>query len=62
MPKKTSDCRSTIAAQSHGEAMPPLLSEKRIAQLQGAVWAAQRKRMPLRMFVMDRKDESRSNR
>jgi hypothetical protein len=62
MPKKTSDCRSTIAAQSHGEAMPPLLSEKRIAQLQGAVWAAQRKRMPPRRFVMDRKDESRSNR
>jgi hypothetical protein len=62
MRKKTIDCTLTIADQFHGAAMPPLLSEKRIAQLQGAVWAAQRKRMPLRMFVMDRKDESRSNR
>jgi hypothetical protein len=29
-----------------GESTPPLLSEKLIAQLQGAVAAAQRKRMP----------------
>jgi hypothetical protein len=62
MPKKTSDCTLAIADQFHGEAMPPLLSEKRIAQLQRAVGSAQRKRMPPRRFAMDRKGESRSNR
>ena len=62
MRKKTSSCTLTIADRSHGEVMPPLLSEKRIAQLQGAVWAAQHKRMPTRKFVMARKEESRSNR
>jgi hypothetical protein len=62
MPKKTSDGALTIDHQTHGEATPPLLSEKRIAQLQAAVGAAQRRRIPPRRFVMDRKGESRSNR
>jgi len=62
MPKKTSDGALEIAHLGHGDATPPLLSEKRIAQLQGAVEAAaQRKRMPPPRFVMDREDESCPN-
>jgi hypothetical protein len=60
MPKKTSDGALMIAHLTQGEATPPLLSEKLIAQLQGAVEAA-RKRMPPRRFVMDREDETCPN-
>jgi hypothetical protein len=58
MPKKTSDDALNIDHPTHGEATPPLLSEKRIAQLQGAVEAALRNRMLRARFVMERKDES----
>lgn len=61
MPKKMSDGALKIAHLTHGEATPPLLSEKFIAQLQGAVEAAKCKRMPPTGFVMDRKDESCPN-
>ena len=44
MPKRTSDERHDKSHMSVHEAPPPLLSEKLIAQLQGAVSAAQRKR------------------
>lgn len=44
MSKKASDGESTIARLTYGERTPPLLSEKLIAKLQGAVEAAQRKR------------------
>jgi hypothetical protein len=60
MPKKTSVGALTIAHLAQGEAAPPLLSEKLIAQLQGAVEAA-RKRMPSRRIVMHREDESCPN-
>ena len=56
MPKKTSDGVLTIAPPTEGEGTPPLLSEKLIAQLQGAVEAA-RKRMPRTRFVMDHEEE-----
>jgi hypothetical protein len=47
MPNKTSDGASNPAHLTLGEATPPPLSEKFIAQLQGAVEAAaQRKRTP----------------
>jgi hypothetical protein len=46
MPKRTSEERHDISRLSADEAAPPLLSEKLIAQLQGAVSAAQRKRIP----------------
>ncbi|HMH87954.1 MAG TPA: hypothetical protein VK523_04895 [Steroidobacteraceae bacterium] len=45
MSKKTHDDRSQQSASNAVEPAPPLLSEKLIAQLQGAVDAAQRKRM-----------------
>jgi len=45
MPKKNSDGRSTKNLPKAREPKPPLLSEMLIAQLQGAVNAAQRKRM-----------------
>jgi hypothetical protein len=61
MPKKTSDDALKIDHLTHGEAMPPLLSEKHIAQLQGAVEAAQRNRMLRPRFVMERHDESCPN-
>ena len=44
MPKKTSDDESKVDGQTDGERTVPLLSEKLIAQLQGAVDAARRKR------------------
>ncbi len=59
MPKKTSDGALKITQPTHGDATPPRLSKKLIAQLQGAVEAAQCKRMPSTRFVMDGKDESR---
>lgn len=45
MSKKTRDGQPKQSDLSAGEPTPPLLSEKLIAQLQGAVNAAQRKRM-----------------
>jgi hypothetical protein len=45
MPKRTSDGRPEQSRLNAGEPTPPFLSEKLIAQLQGAVSAAQRKRM-----------------
>jgi hypothetical protein len=45
MSKKLHDDRSKQSASNAREPTPPLLSERLIAQLQGAVTAAQRKRM-----------------
>jgi len=58
MPKKMSDGASMTDGLTPGESPPPLLSEKLIAQLQGAVEAAQRKRMRAHKHVTDAKDES----
>jgi hypothetical protein len=44
MSKRASDGRSQKDRPTTEEAAPPLLSEKLIAQLQGAVSAAQRRR------------------
>ena len=44
MYKKPHDDRSKQSASNAGDPTPPLLSERLIAQLQGAVYAAQRKR------------------
>ena len=47
MPKRTSDEKDDKShVSSERQAPPPFLSEKLIAQLQGAVSAAQRKRTP----------------
>jgi hypothetical protein len=46
MSKKTRDGRLKESGSNVREAAPPLLSEKLIAELQGSVNAAQRKRMP----------------
>jgi hypothetical protein len=61
MPKKTSDDALKIDHLTLGEATPPLLSEKHIAQLQRAVEAAQRNRMLRPRFVMEGTDESCPN-
>ena len=45
MAKKSPDGRSRKERQTTEETTPPLLSHKLIAQLQGAVSAAQRKRL-----------------
>ena len=45
MPKKTSVDRPKEFRMSADEPTPPLLSERLIAQLQGAVSAARRKRL-----------------
>jgi hypothetical protein len=45
MSKKLHDDRSKQSVSNAREPNPPLLSEQLIAQLQGAVTAAQRKRM-----------------
>lgn len=47
MPKKMSDGALEIAHLARSYATPPLLSEKRIAQLQGAVETAQRNKRTL---------------
>jgi len=47
MSKRTSDGRSKNSRPEIAEPTPPLLSEKLIAQLQGAVSAAQCKRNPV---------------
>jgi hypothetical protein len=44
--KRTREDGPKESSSIAGEPTPPLLSEKLIAQLQGAVNAAQRKRMP----------------
>ncbi len=46
MPKRTRENKSENALPEIGEPSPPQLSEKLIAQLQGAVSAALRKRQP----------------
>jgi hypothetical protein len=46
MPKKARDGRPKKERPMTGEATPPRLNEELIAQLQNAVRAAQRKRMP----------------
>jgi hypothetical protein len=46
MSKRAIDDKSKQDRPMTGEATPPLLSEELIAQLQRAVSAAQRKRMP----------------
>ena len=45
MPKRTSDKKSKKSRPKFAEPIPPLLSEELIAQLQGAVNTARRKRM-----------------
>jgi hypothetical protein len=46
MSKKKNDSKSSISRPTNAEPAPPHLSEKLIAQLQHAVGAARRKRMP----------------
>jgi hypothetical protein len=46
MPKRISSGKPENGEQMPDGPAPPLLSEKLIAQLQGAVIAAQRKRLP----------------
>jgi hypothetical protein len=58
MSKKTSDGEPRISRLTNGERTPPPLSEQLIAKLQGAVEAAQRKRMPPSRYVMDPDDDS----
>ena len=53
MAKKTNGGGSKHSRSNPAESTPPLLSEKLIAQLQGAVAAAQRKRMPQAMESRD---------
>jgi len=60
MSKKTNDGEPRIARLTNGERTPPLLSEKLIAKLQGAVEAAQRKRMPPSSYVTDPDDDDSS--
>jgi hypothetical protein len=62
MPKKMSDGAPMIARLASGENAPPLLSEKLIAQLQGAVEEAQRRRMRPQRNVTGPKDDSSTNR
>jgi hypothetical protein len=57
MPKRTSDERHEKSHMNADEAPPPFLSEKLIAQLQGAVSAAQRKRIPKQIDNADREVE-----
>jgi hypothetical protein len=57
MPKRTSDERHDKSQMNADEAPPPFLSEKLIAQLQGAVSAAQRKRIPKPIDNVDREVE-----
>jgi hypothetical protein len=45
MAKKTNGSEPKLLRLHRGESTPPLLSEKLIAKLQGAVAAARRKRM-----------------
>lgn len=61
MPKKTSDGVLKSAPPTDDDATPPLLSEKFIARLQGAVEAAQRRQAPPPRYVMDREEESWPN-
>ena len=61
MPKKTTDGAGLNDRPNADESAPPLLSDKLISQLQQAVEAAQRKRMPLHKRVTDTKDDSSPN-
>lgn len=61
MSKKTSDGESRMGRLTNGERTPPLLREKLIAKLQGAVEAAQRKRTPPYRYVPDPDDDSFPN-
>jgi hypothetical protein len=66
MPKKMIDGAPQIGRPTGGDGAPPLLSEKLIAQLQGAVEAAQRRRNAPQAnspqkFATDSKDESTPN-
>jgi hypothetical protein len=54
MPKRTSDERHDKTHMIAEQASPPLLSEELIAQLQGAVSAALRKRIPKPIDDADR--------
>jgi len=58
MPKKMIDGAQKIGRPTSGEGAPPLLSEKLIAQLQGAVEAAQRKRNAPQRHAAQSEDES----
>jgi hypothetical protein len=53
MSKKTSERASKSIRATNGERTPPLLSEKLVAKLQGAVEAAQRKRTSQCRYVAD---------
>jgi hypothetical protein len=57
MPKITSDDTLKMTVLTHDEATPPHLSERRIAQLQGAVGAAQRKRVSHTRDIIERAKE-----
>jgi hypothetical protein len=59
MPKKMIDGAQKSDRPTFGDGAPPLLSEKLIAQLQGAVEAAQRKRTPAEKQAMDVKGSFR---
>jgi hypothetical protein len=61
MSKKTRDGESGIDHPSNGERTPPLLCEKLIAKLQGAVEAAQRKRTQPNTRATDPDDDSSTN-
>ncbi len=60
MPKRTSADTHKISQVSVGEPTPPFLSEKLIAQLQGAVSAARRKRISKLLGTGNRSAEKES--
>jgi hypothetical protein len=61
MSKKTSEDASKNTRPTNGERTPPLLSEKLVAKLQGAVEAAQRKRTSQCRYVAGPDDDSSAN-
>jgi hypothetical protein len=61
MSKKTSEGAPRITRPTNGERTPPLLSEKLIAKLQGAVDAAQRRRRQPYKYALDSNDHSSQN-
>jgi hypothetical protein len=61
MPKKIIDGEPLFGRPPAGENAPPLLSEKLIAQLQGAVQAAQRRRGTPQSYATHSKDDSPPN-
>jgi hypothetical protein len=58
MSKKTSEGAPRNTRPTNGEHTPPLLSEKLVAKLQGAVEAAQRKRTSQLRYVAAPDDDS----